>query len=120
MDGIWLTLIFLLVLFTLLGSSVWIGISLLAVAWVGMELFTTRLVGDSMALTIWSASSSWTLTALPLFVWMGEILFRTDCRKICSRVSSPGCTDCPAACCMSISPARQSSPPSADHLLQPS
>ena len=77
MDGIWLTLIFLLVLFTLLGSSVWIGISLLAVAWVGMELFTNRLVGDSMALTIWSSSSSWTLTALPLFVWMGEILFRT-------------------------------------------
>ncbi len=77
MDGIWLTLIFLLVLFTLLGSSVWIGISLLAVAWVGMELFTTRLVGDSMALTIWASSSSWTLTALPLFVWMGEILFRT-------------------------------------------
>ncbi len=77
MDGVALTLIFLLVLFTLLGSSVWIGISLLAFAWVGMELFTTRLVGDSMALTIWSASSSWTLTALPLFVWMGEILFRT-------------------------------------------
>ncbi len=77
MDGVGLTLIFLLVLFTLLGSSVWIGISLLAVAWVGMELFTSRLVGDSMALTIWSASSSWTLTALPLFVWMGEILFRT-------------------------------------------
>lgn len=77
MDGVALTLIFLLVLFTLLGSSVWIGISLLAVAWVGMELFTSRLVGDSMALTIWSSSSSWTLTALPLFVWMGEILFRT-------------------------------------------
>ncbi len=77
MAGIALTLIFLLVLFTLLGSGVWIGISLLAVAWVGMELFTTRMVGDSMALTIWSASSSWTLTALPLFIWMGEILFRT-------------------------------------------
>ena len=77
MDGFLPTMIFLLVLFTLLGSSVWIGISLLAVAWVGMELFTTRPVGDAMALTIWSASSSWTLTALPLFVWMGEILFRT-------------------------------------------
>ena len=77
MDGLALTLIFLLVLFTLLGTSVWIGISLLAVAWVGMGLFTSRPVGDAMALTIWSASSSWTLTALPLFVWMGEILFRT-------------------------------------------
>ena len=30
-----------------------------------------------MAVTIWGTASSWTLTALPLFVWMGEILFRT-------------------------------------------
>jgi C4-dicarboxylate transporter DctM subunit len=42
-----------------------------------MELFTSRPVGDSMAVTIWGAASSWTLTALPLFIWMGEILFRT-------------------------------------------
>tara|TARA_A200000159_G_scaffold496_1_gene483 strand:+ start:1 stop:1206 length:1206 start_codon:yes stop_codon:yes gene_type:complete len=42
-----------------------------------MMLFTTRPVGDAMATTIWGTSSSWTLTALPLFVWMGEILFRT-------------------------------------------
>ena len=43
----------------------------------GMMLFTSRPVGDAMATTIWGTSSSWTLTALPLFVWMGEILFRT-------------------------------------------
>ena len=49
----------------------------MGVAWVGMELFTSRPVGDVMLTTIWSASSSWTLTALPLFIWMGEILFRT-------------------------------------------
>jgi tripartite ATP-independent transporter DctM subunit len=42
-----------------------------------MELFTNRPVGDSMVITIWGSSSSWTLTALPLFIWMGEILFRT-------------------------------------------
>ena len=42
-----------------------------------MMLFTSRPVGDAMATTIWGTSSSWTLTALPLFVWMGEILFRT-------------------------------------------
>jgi C4-dicarboxylate transporter DctM subunit len=42
-----------------------------------MELFTTRPVGDAMVTTIWASSSSWTLTALPLFIWMGEILFRT-------------------------------------------
>ncbi len=42
-----------------------------------MQLFSSRPAGDAMAVTIWGSSSSWTLTALPLFVWMGEILFRT-------------------------------------------
>jgi tripartite ATP-independent transporter DctM subunit len=64
-------------LFVLLGSGLWIGLSLLGVAWIGMELFTNRPVGDAMAVTVWGSLSSWTLTALPLFVWMGEILFRT-------------------------------------------
>ncbi|MDH4428067.1 MAG: TRAP transporter large permease subunit [Acidovorax sp.] len=67
----------ILALFAVLGSGLWIGLSLLAVALVGMELFTSRPVGDSMMLTIWSHTSSWTLTALPLFLWMGEILFRS-------------------------------------------
>ena len=70
-----LTLIVLL--FAVLGSGLWIGLSLLGVALVGMELFTQRPVGDSMALTVWGSTSSWTLTALPLFLWMGEILFRS-------------------------------------------
>ncbi|WP_274426406.1 TRAP transporter large permease [Chelativorans sp. YIM 93263] len=69
--------IFLFVLFLLLGSGVWVGLALLGVAWVGMELFTLRPVGDAMATVIWRSASSWTLTALPLFIWMGEILFRT-------------------------------------------
>jgi tripartite ATP-independent transporter DctM subunit len=70
-------LIFLFVLFFLLGTGVWVGLALLGVAYVGMELFTPRPPGDAMITTIWTASSSWTLTALPLFIWMGEILFRT-------------------------------------------
>ena len=61
----------------LLGSGVWIGLALAGVAWIGMELFSSRPAGDAMAVTIWGTMSSWTLTALPLFVWMGEILFRT-------------------------------------------
>ncbi|MEH6445265.1 MAG: TRAP transporter large permease subunit [Oceanospirillaceae bacterium] len=77
MDHLTLTGIFILVLFFLLGSGVWIGLALLGAAYVGMELFTTRPVGDAMFTAIWSASSSWSLTALPLFIWMGEILFRT-------------------------------------------
>lgn len=72
-----ITFTLILFLFVLLASGTWIGLSLVGVAWIGMELFTSRPVGDAMAVTIWGASSSWTLTALPLFLWMGEILFRT-------------------------------------------
>jgi C4-dicarboxylate transporter, DctM subunit len=77
MEQLYLTGVFLFVLFFLLGTGVWIGLALLGVAWVGMELFTDRPAGDAMITTIWTASSSWALTALPLFIWMGEILFRT-------------------------------------------
>jgi C4-dicarboxylate transporter, DctM subunit len=72
-----ITTLLIVALFALLGSGLWIGLSLLGVAWIGMELFTSRPAGDAMAVTIWGSLSSWTLTALPLFVWMGEILFRT-------------------------------------------
>ena len=44
---------------------------------IGMLGFTQRAPGDGMAVAIWSHGPSWTLTALPLFLWMGEILFRT-------------------------------------------
>jgi hypothetical protein len=72
-----ITTLLIVALFALPGSGVWIGIALAGVAWIGMELFSSRPAGDAMAVTIWGSASSWTLTALPLFVWMGEILFRT-------------------------------------------
>ena len=49
----------------------------MAIGILGMLGFTPRAPGDGMAVAIWSHGSSWTLTALPLFLWMGEILFRT-------------------------------------------
>ncbi len=72
-----ITLALIVFLFILLGSGLWIGLALLGVGWLGMEMFTARPAGDAMAVTIWGSSSSWTLTALPMFLWMGEILFRT-------------------------------------------
>ena len=89
MENLSIIILFLFVLFTLLGTGVWVGLALMGVAWVGMELFTTRPVGDVMLTTIWSASSSWTLTALPLFIWMGEILFRTRLYEDMFRGLSP-------------------------------
>lgn len=89
MEQLYLTLIFLFVLFLLLGTGVWVGLALFGVAFVGLELFTTRPAGDAMITTIWTSSSSWSLTALPLFIWMGEILFRTRLSEDMFRGLSP-------------------------------
>ena len=77
MPELFLTVFFISILLIFLGTGIWVALSMVGVSAIGMLLFTTRPVGDAMATTIWGTSSSWTLTALPLFVWMGEILFRT-------------------------------------------
>ncbi len=77
MSDLWIMVLLVATLFVILGSGVWIGLTLSGVAWIGMQLLSSRPAGDAMAVTIWGSASSWTLTALPLFVWMGEILFRT-------------------------------------------
>ena len=77
MTEIFLTIFFISILLFFLGTGIWVAISMIGVSAFGMMLFTSRPVGDAMATTIWGTTSSWTLTALPLFVWMGEILFRT-------------------------------------------
>ena len=77
MSDLAITGLLVLSLFLILGSGVWIGLTLSGVAWIGMQLFSSRPAGDAMAVTIWGSASSWTLTALPLFIWMGEIRFRT-------------------------------------------
>ena len=87
-----ITALLIAALFALLGSGVWIGLTLTGVAWIGMQLFSARPAGDAMAVTIWGSASSWTLTALPLFVWMGEILFRTRLSESMFRGLAPWVT----------------------------
>jgi len=77
MDATALTVLLMVILFMLLGSGVWVAFSLLGVAILGMALFTQAPLGQVLATTSWGSSSSWALAALPLFIWMGEILFRT-------------------------------------------
>ncbi|MDP3519350.1 MAG: TRAP transporter large permease subunit [Hydrogenophaga sp.] len=89
MNDMAITALLIVTLFALLGSGVWIGLTLAGVAWIGMELFSSRPAGDAMAVTIWGSASSWTLTALPLFVWMGEILFRTKLSESMFRGLAP-------------------------------
>ena len=92
MSDFGITALLILALFALLGSGIWIGLTLTGVAWIGMQLFSARPAGDAMAVTIWGSASSWTLTALPLFVWMGEILFRTKLSESMFRGLAPWVT----------------------------
>ena len=77
MDLSLVAIILLAALAVFLIGGVWIALSLLGLGWLAMALFTEAPVGKLMATTVWGSSASWALTALPLFIWMGEILFRT-------------------------------------------
>jgi len=72
-----ITVILFAVLAGLLAGGVWIAISLLAVGWLGMLFVGGIPPGSVLATTVWGGSASWELAALPLFIWMGEILYRT-------------------------------------------
>jgi tripartite ATP-independent transporter DctM subunit len=69
--------VLLALLLVLLTGGIWIAISLAAVAWFGLQFFTNSPPEASLFQSFWGSSASWTLAALPLFVWMGEILYRT-------------------------------------------
>ena len=82
-ENVWAkTALFIFILFFLLGSGVWVGLALMAVAYIGLDVFVPGIAGDRMLTTIWTSSSSWTLTALPLFIWMGEICHTCRCYLI--------------------------------------
>jgi len=73
-----ISLVLLALLAVLLAGGVWIAIALMACGYVGMQYVGGNIpAGPVLATTIWGNSASWTLAALPLFIWMGEILFRT-------------------------------------------
>ena len=95
-ENVWAkTGLFLFILFFMLGSGVWVGLALMAVAYIGLDVFVPGIAGDRMLTTIWSSASSWTLTALPLFIWMGEILFRTRLSEDMFRGLSPWMANLP-------------------------
>jgi len=76
-DQVQLAVILILLLFAILGSGIWIGLSLAAVGLVAVLTKVATPPGQVLATSIWAASNSWDLTALPMFIWMGEILYRT-------------------------------------------
>jgi tripartite ATP-independent transporter DctM subunit len=78
MSTVELGLLLLAILAVLLTGGVWIAMALGSVAWVALQFFTGTAPDISLATALWNSAASWNLAALPLFVWMGEILFRTS------------------------------------------
>ena len=69
--------ILLVLMLVLLAGGLWIAMAMSVVAWAGLQFFTTSPPEVNLFQGYWGSSASWTLAALPMFVWMGEILFRT-------------------------------------------
>ena len=67
----------LIIMLVLLAGGVWIAMTLAIVGWIGQAFFTNTLPGKNLFSAFWESNASWELAALPLFIWMGEILFRT-------------------------------------------
>jgi len=76
-DVLTLASLLALVLAVLLAGGVWIAVALAGTAWFAMTVMGGLPTGLNLATAMWGSANSWTLAALPMFVWMGEILFRT-------------------------------------------
>lgn len=87
--GVLVAAALILVMFLLLGAGVWIGLALIGVGIAATTIFSTRMAGDAMATTIFGSLSSWTLTSLPMFIWMGEVLFRSKVSESMFRGLAP-------------------------------
>ncbi len=81
MDQGLMMILLTVLMFGILSLGVWVGAALFIVGFAALMLNESSNLGMIMATTTWGSTSTWTLTALPLFVWMGEILFRTRLSK---------------------------------------
>tara|TARA_R110001583_G_scaffold17679_2_gene71309 strand:- start:94991 stop:96289 length:1299 start_codon:yes stop_codon:yes gene_type:complete len=77
MEVLEIGLVLMALLFLFLGAGLWVALSLFAVGIIGLEFFSGAQTGPVMATTAWSSIATWSLAPLPLFIWMGEILFRS-------------------------------------------
>jgi tripartite ATP-independent transporter DctM subunit len=77
MSAVTISVVLFAILLVLLAGGVWIAVAMSVVAWMGLQFFTTSPPEVNLFQAFWGSNASWTLAALPLFVWMGEILYRT-------------------------------------------
>ena len=86
-DPLILSIIIVFVMFVFLLSSIWIGVSLILTAIVAMLIYDHNLppvisiydkIGDLLASSMYDSLNSWSLAALPMFILMGEILYKSS------------------------------------------
>jgi tripartite ATP-independent transporter DctM subunit len=77
METLGIGLFLLVIMLVLLSGGVWIAMTLAICGWVGQAFFVSTQPGKNLFSAFWESNASWELAALPLFIWMGEILFRT-------------------------------------------
>ncbi|GGB94483.1 C4-dicarboxylate ABC transporter permease [Marinobacterium zhoushanense] len=77
MDTLLLSFVLAFALILMLAAGVWVALALVGVGVLGLYLSGNEQIGLLFATSSWGASTGWSLTALPMFIWMGEVLFRT-------------------------------------------
>ncbi len=77
METLGIGLFLLVIMLVLLSGGVWIAMTLAICGWIGQAFFVNTQPGKNLFSAFWESNASWELAALPLFIWMGEILFRT-------------------------------------------
>lgn len=77
MNAVELSLVLMILMFAVLGSGVWIALALAVCGFAAVMTKVATPAGQVMATSMWAGADSWDLTALPMFIWMGEILYRT-------------------------------------------
>ena len=77
MDTLGIGLFLLIIMLLFLSGGIWIAMTLAICGWVGQAFFVNTQPGKNLFSAFWETNASWELAALPLFIWMGEILFRT-------------------------------------------
>lgn len=100
MNEMLIGVVLLVMLFAVLASGLWVALSLVIVAIAGMVLLGNDAFGLIYATSTWGAVSDWSLAALPLFIWMGEILFRTRLSKDLFEGLTPWLGRYPEGCSM--------------------
>lgn len=81
MEALVTGLVILLFIFFFLGVGTWVFAGLFMVSIAGLMViagFPEARIGAIVSKILYRSANSWELAAIPMFVWMGEIVFRTD------------------------------------------